>query len=315
MTPALIALGANLHRKREQIQFAFDALQSENRIHDLAVSQLYETAPVGGPGEQDDFVNAAAFFRTDFSARELLKFLLDTEIQMGRVREIRWQARTLDLDLLIFGDQRINEEDFEVPHPRMSFRRFVLEPASEVAPDLKNPAAGMSIKNLLERINSPQNSVAICGTSDEVDKLLSESQTLLEKTAEHDSIEFERIAGSDAEIEQSSASSGRSNLERIDADPANSDSINSEIANKANGANKKSGTVYRIATFHPDNPRQLLCENYIPAKLLVIPASSQNIRGIESGWQSYNPGPYLVLDFGSPEQAAVDFVAALQAMQ
>ena len=104
----------------------------------VAMSSLYETAPVGGP-EQGDYVNAVAVLRTKLDARELLDGLLLIEQTQGRERRERWGPRTIDLDLVLYGDCVIDEQGLTVPHPHLTDRRFVLEPLLEVRPNAALP--------------------------------------------------------------------------------------------------------------------------------------------------------------------------------
>lgn len=102
----------------------------------VRVSTVYETAPVGGPDGQDDYLNIVAELDTTLSARELLAVAQRLEEQAGRVRTVRWGPRTLDVDVLLIEGVAIDEPDLVVPHPRMWHRRFVVEPLAELAPDL-----------------------------------------------------------------------------------------------------------------------------------------------------------------------------------
>ncbi|HEY2354450.1 MAG TPA: 2-amino-4-hydroxy-6-hydroxymethyldihydropteridine diphosphokinase [Gaiellaceae bacterium] len=134
---AYIGLGANLGNRQATIRAALEALAEEDGIEVVAVSTLRETEPVG-VGPQPLFVNGVAELETTFSARELLDLLLATEQRFGRVRVAGEHApRTLDLDLLLFGDERIAEPGLTVPHPRLHERAFVLEPLAEL--DAKVP--------------------------------------------------------------------------------------------------------------------------------------------------------------------------------
>jgi 2-amino-4-hydroxy-6-hydroxymethyldihydropteridine diphosphokinase len=135
MSTVYIALGSNLGDRRANIARAIELLEVEPKIHIERVSSLYETEPVGFT-EQPDFINAVARLNTELSARELLSVVLGVENIMGRKRTIRWGPRVIDVDILIYNDERISEPDLEVPHPRMAERRFVLEPLAEIAPDL-----------------------------------------------------------------------------------------------------------------------------------------------------------------------------------
>jgi 2-amino-4-hydroxy-6-hydroxymethyldihydropteridine diphosphokinase len=134
MTRAFLALGSNLGDRRSHLRSALDALPDV-----VAVSSLYETDPVGGPRGQPPYLNAVVELDTDRTARELLEIARSLEKAAGRVRGERWGPRTLDVDVLLVGDSEIDEEDLVVPHPRMWERRFVLQPLSELAPDLVRP--------------------------------------------------------------------------------------------------------------------------------------------------------------------------------
>ena len=132
MTRAFIGLGANLGDRAATIRAALDALADEDGIDVVAVSTLRETEPVG-VGAQPFFLNGAAELETTLSARELLDRLLVTEQRFGRVRVPGEHGpRTLDLDLLLYGDDRIDEPGLAVPHPRLHERAFVLDPLRDL---------------------------------------------------------------------------------------------------------------------------------------------------------------------------------------
>ena len=107
----------------------------------VAVSSLYETAPIGGP-DQGDFLNAVIVVESDLTARELLDIGKAAEASAGRLRRERWGPRTLDVDVLLHGDEVVDEPGLRVPHPRMTDRRFVLEPLAEAWPDAVVPRLG-----------------------------------------------------------------------------------------------------------------------------------------------------------------------------
>ena len=136
MTLAYVGLGANLGDREATIRGALDALAEEDGIEVVAVSALRETEPVG-VGPQPLFLNGVAELETRLSARELLDRLLATEQRFGRVRVPGEHGpRTLDLDLLLFGDEHIDEPGLTVPHPRLQEQEFVLEPLRELGAEL-----------------------------------------------------------------------------------------------------------------------------------------------------------------------------------
>jgi 2-amino-4-hydroxy-6-hydroxymethyldihydropteridine diphosphokinase len=140
MTRAAVALGSNLGDRLVSLRFGADALTRLGTV--VSVSSLYETAPIGGP-EQEAFFNAVVVIDTDLGPRHLLDELHCIEAEAGRVREVRWGPRRLDLDLILFGNQRAEDGGMVVPHPRFAERRFVLEPLVEAWPEAKTPTGRM----------------------------------------------------------------------------------------------------------------------------------------------------------------------------
>jgi 2-amino-4-hydroxy-6-hydroxymethyldihydropteridine diphosphokinase len=116
----------------------------------VATSSIYETAPVGGP-DQGAYLNAVAVVETDLAPRRLLDVMLDVERRMGRVRRERWGPRTIDLDLLLHGDSAVDEPGLTVPHPRLTERRFALEPLLEAWPEATLPD-GRPLADFLEAV-------------------------------------------------------------------------------------------------------------------------------------------------------------------
>lgn len=131
---AFLGLGSNLGDRLANLQAAADAMQTEPGLWVTASSRVWETTPVGGP-PQPDYLNAVIRVETDLSARDLLDVARRIEARLGRVRKERWGARTLDVDILFFDEERIDESDLVVPHPRMAERAFVLLPLLELEPD------------------------------------------------------------------------------------------------------------------------------------------------------------------------------------
>jgi 2-amino-4-hydroxy-6-hydroxymethyldihydropteridine diphosphokinase len=145
-----VALGSNLGDRRAHLDFAVSRLESV--LTELRVSRYHETEPVGVPDEQPAFLNGAAVGETAMTAREVLDALLTIERERGRERPFPGAARTLDLDLVLFGGLVSSDPILSVPHPRFRERRFVLEPLAEVAPDLVDPVTGLRVAELLARI-------------------------------------------------------------------------------------------------------------------------------------------------------------------
>ncbi|MEW6689197.1 MAG: 2-amino-4-hydroxy-6-hydroxymethyldihydropteridine diphosphokinase [Pseudomonadota bacterium] len=141
MTLAYVGLGANLEDPKAQVERAFAELAAIPRTRLSARSGLYRSAPLGHAA-QPDFVNAVAELRTSLSAGELLAALVEIENSHGRARSFPNAPRTLDLDLLLYGGQRLQSERLTLPHPRMHERAFVLRPLLDVAPDIEIPGYG-----------------------------------------------------------------------------------------------------------------------------------------------------------------------------
>jgi 2-amino-4-hydroxy-6-hydroxymethyldihydropteridine diphosphokinase len=147
---AYVALGANLDDPVAQVKAGIAALATLRRTQLKAQSSLYRTAPVGY-ADQPDFINAVAAVDTALSPRELLAALLAIEIDHGRVREFANAPRTLDLDVLLYGDLQMREEGLTIPHPRMHERAFVLAPLEEIAPHCEIPGRG-KVSDLLRAV-------------------------------------------------------------------------------------------------------------------------------------------------------------------
>ena len=142
-----VALGSNLGDRRAHLAFGVEQLQT--LLDDLCVSSIIETDPVDVESPQPPYLNAVAIGRTGLSPRDLLSRLMQIEHARGRRRSARHGARTLDLDLILYGDLVLDTAAIIVPHPRFRERRFVLEPLAEVAGDWKDPVTGRSISELL----------------------------------------------------------------------------------------------------------------------------------------------------------------------
>lgn len=151
-TRAAIGLGSNLGDREAILELAIAKLSAAPGIQSVLASRFFETAPVGGPPGQGPFLNAAAALETSLEPEELHQVLKQIEESAGWRRVVRWGERTLDLDLLLFGEHEIEMPTLTVPHPRMAFRRFVLEPLASIAPDLVHPSTRRTVADLLANL-------------------------------------------------------------------------------------------------------------------------------------------------------------------
>ncbi len=162
---ALIGLGSNLGDRKAHLDAAVAALAETPGFAVRAVSSYHETAPVGGPGGQRAFLNAAARLETASGPFELLRALQGIEQTAGRVRTVRWGERTLDLDLLIYEAKVIETAELTVPHPRLGIRRFVLAPLVEIAPNVADLWSGTMIHDLLANLDRRPRHLALDGAT------------------------------------------------------------------------------------------------------------------------------------------------------
>jgi 2-amino-4-hydroxy-6-hydroxymethyldihydropteridine diphosphokinase len=162
----VVGLGANLGDAAATLQTAVDAIGETPGVAVVAVSPVYRTAPVGGP-EQPDYLNAASLLDVELEPLELLRALQAIEHDQGRVRDVRWGPRTLDLDVLLWVGRTLDLPDLIVPHPRLVKRRFALEPLLDVLPDALLPDGrhlGTVVRALPEQGISRLRSTTIAGT-------------------------------------------------------------------------------------------------------------------------------------------------------
>ena len=154
---AYLGLGSNIGDRARALQQAVDGLDAADGTAVVAVSSVYETAPVGGP-EQPDYLNAVVAVETDRTPRELLEIAKRLEAEAGRVPGERWGPRALDVDVLLVGDDEVDEEDLVVPHPRLYERAFVMVPLAELDPMLAPwvPAGEAGVHRSEVQLVSPQ---------------------------------------------------------------------------------------------------------------------------------------------------------------
>lgn len=147
-----IAMGSNLGDSFQILESALVLLDQTNGIQVTSRSPWYQTQPVGPP--QPDYLNGCALLDTTLNPMDLLDQLLAIESHFGRVRRERWGARTLDLDILLYGDQVIHNPRLEIPHPRLGERAFVLVPLAEIAPDWIEPISQLAIAEMVKKVDS-----------------------------------------------------------------------------------------------------------------------------------------------------------------
>ena len=153
MVPVAIALGSNVGAREAQLDAAIVSLR--RLLSDVRVSSFHETDYVGGAtGPQPRYVNAALVGSTTLDADALLAAMLEIERQAGRQRPFQDAPRTLDLDLILYGDGIIDQPGLVVPHPRFRQRRFVLEPLAEIAADWRDPVSGRRVEELLRQLDA-----------------------------------------------------------------------------------------------------------------------------------------------------------------
>jgi 2-amino-4-hydroxy-6-hydroxymethyldihydropteridine diphosphokinase len=146
-----IALGSNLGNSLQTLESAIVSLAHTPEICLQTRSHWYQTKAVGPP--QPDYLNGCILLTTSLKPHALLQVLLDIEKQFGRVRRERWGPRTLDLDLLLYGDRILHTPNLQIPHPRMTERAFVLVPLAEIAPDWIEPVSGKAIADLVQTVD------------------------------------------------------------------------------------------------------------------------------------------------------------------
>ncbi|MDK8176570.1 2-amino-4-hydroxy-6-hydroxymethyldihydropteridine pyrophosphokinase [Staphylococcus sp. HMSC072B07] len=147
MTGVFLGLGSNVGDRENQLKEAIRLLDEQSGIKVVKVSSFYETEPVGYV-DQPDFLNLCVEIQTELSPKAVLERGLAIEQQLHRVRKERWGPRTLDIDILLYGDQIIEEQDLTIPHPRMTERAFVLIPLQEIAPNKIEPRTQTKIKDI-----------------------------------------------------------------------------------------------------------------------------------------------------------------------
>jgi 2-amino-4-hydroxy-6-hydroxymethyldihydropteridine diphosphokinase len=174
MATCLLGLGSNVGEREATLTAALGEIDALPDVRLVRRSQWHSSRPLGGPPAQPDFLNAAALIESTIPPLALLDELQEIESRHGRTRTERWAPRTLDIDLLLYGNEVAETELLTLPHPRMSFRRFVLQPAAEVAPRMLHPVIGWPIERLLLHLDEASDQVAILSPSESLRLQISE---------------------------------------------------------------------------------------------------------------------------------------------
>ncbi|PLR65679.1 MULTISPECIES: 2-amino-4-hydroxy-6-hydroxymethyldihydropteridine diphosphokinase [Bacillaceae] len=151
MNEAQLALGSNIGNRERYLKDAILSLHGHSSIEVVKISSIYETDPIGYE-DQDAFLNMVLSVRTDLSAFQLLREMQQIEKRLGRVRDIKWGPRTLDLDILLFNHENIETEQLIIPHPRMLERSFVLIPLHEIEHDIRIPNSNQPLSVIIDQL-------------------------------------------------------------------------------------------------------------------------------------------------------------------
>lgn len=168
MTRVLLALGANLGDRENTLDQCLAELAGLPQTQLLARSGWYSTTPVGGPAGQSGFLNGAVLLSTALAAQTLANELRRIETHLGRERHVRWDARRIDIDLLLYEEKILETPDLEIPHPRMVCRRFVLDPACEIAGEMIHPLSGWTLAALRSHWQNLPRTVSVCSKDSEL---------------------------------------------------------------------------------------------------------------------------------------------------
>lgn len=172
MPHCLISFGSNLGDRFSRIAAAARRIVADPLVTQFTASRLFETPAIGGPLGQEPFLNGVARIETDATARDVLAMLQQVESELGRERAVRWGARSIDLDVVLYGDFLGNSSTLSVPHPRYTARRFVLVPAAEVAAPWRDPRFGWTIGEMAEHLTAGVPSMALVGGERQLREML-----------------------------------------------------------------------------------------------------------------------------------------------
>lgn len=168
MPTCLLGLGSNLGDSESTLRAAVGEITALPDVQVVRHSEWHRTKPVGGPPDQPDYVNGVVLVESTIPPLRFLAELQQIETRHGRTRDERWAPRTLDIDILLYGNDVSETPMLTLPHPRMTFRKFVLEPAAEIAPKMLHPTIGWPIQRLLLHLQQASNQLALVTPSDDL---------------------------------------------------------------------------------------------------------------------------------------------------
>lgn len=315
MADALISLGSNLGDRGELLNKAVNRLSSLDGIEVAKVSRWYATTPIGGPPNQPDYLNGAARLRTTLNPAALLEELLSVEAELGRQRSARWSARTVDLDLLLHGQQIRETPRLSLPHPRMAFRRFVLQPAMEVGGDMVDPLTGWTIARLLEHLQLTPDYLAVSGRD------AIQVQRIVRQVAEVSGCQM-ALRPSISDAAGSSGQSMAANLEsfsRLAESVGSLDGCRCAISDFWFDAEWLEVSQLAIATGNESDLRTLRSwkAEVTPPKLMVLLSDPSDAADVclRNYIRDEYRRPTLILNSPSDEVAVMEISAAMQAMR
>lgn len=301
MAKCLISLGANLGDRGATLQSALQQLATVTQTSFLAQSSFRETKPAGGP-QQAAYLNAAAKLETTLSPQQLLTELQRIENELGRVRTEHWGPRTIDLDLLLYDHLELETPELTLPHPRMSFRRFVLEPAAEIAAEMVYPINGWKIGKLLGNLQ-PWNRVVLLRSQDSSRKKLLVTVAQQENVRVYEPPQIRPLEMNPLAITQRAID--RLNKKNIHVEQSDvefrrwiisADSFQVSIPQQAK----------TLATKHAQIP---------PALVVVWQTEVKKLESLDRVRRQSTSGPHLWIPGVSLEQARQEVIAAMAAME